>query len=74
MGTSEHPPLQGDSGPLEYSGNDDYDRRLLAAREAFTDWDVYHLWFGYVAVPGGTSVYAASTVDRLVGKLRACGG
>lgn len=63
-------PMGTHDGQLEYSPNDDLEPSLLAAREAFPDWDVYHAGHGYLAVPGGTAVFMASDVDALVRKLR----
>lgn len=58
-------------GPLEYSANDDFDRPLIAAREAFDgQWDIFRAGHGYLAVPAGSVVYMAGTMDALVGKLR----
>lgn len=62
---------RGDMGPVEYSELDDADRRLIAAREAFPDLDIYRVATGYLAVPGGIDVYVASDPDTLVAKLRA---
>lgn len=76
--TPEHPPLRAkpgrqpvsDTGPMEYSELDDLIPELIAARETFDDQDIFQLWAGYVAVPAGSVVYAAKTVDALVEKLR----
>ena len=59
-----------DTDALEYSGLDDFDPRLLAARETFTGWDIYRLSWGLIAVPAGTVVYAAIDADGIVAKLR----
>jgi hypothetical protein len=59
-----------DAGPLEYSELDDLDNRLVAARETFSDMDIYRVAWGYLAVPGGIDVYGASDIDALVEKLR----
>jgi hypothetical protein len=59
-----------DTDALEYSGLDDFDPRLLAAREAFTGWDIYRLSWGLIAVPAGTVVYGAIDADGIVAKLR----
>lgn len=61
---------RGDLGPMEYSEHDDTDPRLIAAREAFPDLDIYRVAYGYLAVPGGTDVYAAADTDGLIAKLR----
>ena len=61
---------RGDLGPIEYSEHDDTDRRLLAAREAFPDMDIYRVAYGYLAVPGGTPVYSAADPDTLIAKRR----
>lgn len=60
-----------DTGPLEYSANDDYDPGLIAARERFKDQDIYRVGSVYLAVPGDADVYAASTIEVLTEKLRA---
>lgn len=59
-----------DIGPMEYSELDDVDRRLVAAREAFPDQDIYRVPWGYLAAPGGTDLYSAVDIDALVEKLR----
>lgn len=63
-------PLTGDAGALEYSPNDDLEPSLLAAREAYQDWDIFHAGHGYLAVSAGSAVYMASDMDALVAKLR----
>jgi len=55
---------------MEYSEHDDTDRKLIAAREAFPDLDIYRVAWGYLAVPGGTDVYSAADMDGLIAKLR----
>lgn len=70
--TAEHPPHVGigDPGPLEYSANDDFDPALLAARAAFEgQWDIFKAGHGYLAVPAGSVVYMAGTVEHLTVKL-----
>ena len=59
-----------DTDALEYSGLDDFDPHLLAARETFTGWDIYRLTWGLIAVPAGTVVYGAIDADGIVAKLR----
>jgi len=57
-------------GPLEYSGIDDFDGSLLAARERFGDeYDFYRLSWGYLAAPAGSVVFAASDVPSLLAKI-----
>lgn len=56
--------------PLEYSGLDDLDRPLIAARDAFPGWDIYRAAWGYLAVPGDSPVFMAVDTDGLVAKLR----
>jgi hypothetical protein len=63
-------PHSADLGPLEYTGLDDFDPQLLAARETFPHWDIYRAAWGYLAVPGSTTVYMASDVDGMIAKLR----
>jgi hypothetical protein len=63
-----------DTDALEYSGPDDFDPRLLAAREAFTGWDIYRLSWGWIVVPAGTVVYGAIDADGIVAKLRRASG
>jgi len=55
---------------LTYSDIDERDSRLIAAREAHPGYDIYRVMQGYLAVPAGTPVYVASSVDGIVGKLR----
>jgi hypothetical protein len=62
-----------DTDALEYSGLDDFDPRLLAARETFTGWDIYRLSWGLIAVPAGTVVYGAIDADGIAAKLRRAG-
>jgi hypothetical protein len=45
-------------------------RQLEAARAAFPGYDLIETWDGYAAVPAGTQVIRAITVDGLVAKLR----
>ena len=59
-----------DDAAVEYTPLDDYDHQLIAAREANPGWDIYRMYGAYVATPAGAVVYAAITVDALVGKLR----
>jgi hypothetical protein len=58
------------SRALEYDPLDDFDVLLIAAREAFPDFDVFHAGHGYLAVTAGSTVYMAGSVDALVDKLR----
>ena len=53
-------------GPLEYGPLDDLDGPLLA-RQRFPELDFYRLSWGYLCVPGGSVVFAASDVPSLVG-------
>jgi hypothetical protein len=62
-----------DTDALEYTGLDDFDPRLLAARETFTGWDIYRLSWGLIAVPAGTVVYGAIDADGIAAKLRRAG-
>lgn len=58
-------------GPMEqHSALDQYDRRLLAAREAFPQWDIYRVFGGYLAVPKGAAVIQSIDVDGIVAKIR----
>jgi hypothetical protein len=59
----------GDLGPLEYSGLDDLDVPLLVARERFPDYDIFRLSWGYLAVPPGSIVFAASDVPSVMAKI-----
>jgi hypothetical protein len=49
---------------------DESDTRLLAAREAFPDWDIFHVFGGYMAVPKGAPVIQSTDVDGIVAKIR----
>jgi hypothetical protein len=62
--------LVGDDGPLEYSPLDDFDKGLIAAREALPDFDIYRVSYGYIGVPADTTVFMAVDTDGLVAKLR----
>ncbi len=55
-------------GPM--SPLDQYDSRLLAAREAFPEWDIYHVFGGYLAVPKGTPIIQSIDTDGIVEKIR----
>jgi hypothetical protein len=46
------------------------DALIQAARDTFPDWDVIEQWSGFLAVPKGTEIVQAITLDALVGKLR----
>lgn len=46
------------------------DRFLAAARETFPDTDIIEVFGGYLAVPKGSVIVQATTVDGLVAKLR----
>jgi hypothetical protein len=46
------------------------ERQLLAARDAFPQWDLIETWSGFLAVPKGTEIVQAITLDALVGKIR----
>jgi hypothetical protein len=46
------------------------DTRLLAARDAYPDWDIYRVFGGYLAVPKGTPVIQSIDVDGIVEKIR----
>jgi hypothetical protein len=46
------------------------DRRLSAARQAFPGWDICPVIGGYLAVPTGTTLIRASTIDGTVAQLR----
>lgn len=43
---------------------------FVAARDAYPAWDIIETFGGYLAVPRGTVVLQATTVDGLVGKIR----
>ena len=62
-----------DMGPLEYTALDDLDPGLLAAREAYPDFDIFRAAWGYLAVPAGSVVFMAADISGLVAKLRASG-
>jgi hypothetical protein len=47
-----------------------YDNHLSAACESFPEWEIVEALGGLVAVPRGTEVIRASTIDGLVMKLR----
>jgi hypothetical protein len=54
----------------QHSTLDQYDSRLLAAREAFPEWDIYRVFGGYLAVPKGTPVVQSIDTDGIVEKIR----
>jgi hypothetical protein len=45
--------------------------RLQAARESFPRWQVIEVFGGYLAVPANAVILQCTTLDGLVGKLRA---
>ena len=49
---------------------DDYDPRLLAARDVLAErYDIYRLSWGLIAVPAGATVFSAIDADGLVAKI-----
>lgn len=46
------------------------DALLQAARESFPDCDIIETFGGFMAVPKGTSIVQAVSLDALVAKLR----
>lgn len=62
--------FKNDTGPLEYTPLDDFDRPLIVAREALPGWDIFRAGWGYIAVPANTVVFLAVDVGGLVAKLR----
>jgi hypothetical protein len=46
------------------------DPQLEAARAAFPDWEITRNWYGYQAVPKGTTVLQSMFLDSLLEKLR----
>lgn len=52
------------------TAQENYDRQLQAAREAFPEWRIIEALGGFVAVPRGTGIISAITLDGLVLKLR----
>jgi hypothetical protein len=61
----------GDAGQLEDTTRDDRDYSLIAARDAFPEWDLHEVLGGYIAVPAGTPVVRGMFVASIVEKLRA---
>jgi hypothetical protein len=44
---------------------------LNAARETFSDWDIYEVFGGYLAVPKGTPLVQGMYLATVADKLRA---
>jgi hypothetical protein len=57
-------------GENTHKQEDAAERQLIAARDTLPGWDVIETWSGFLAVPKGTEIVQAITLDALVGKLR----
>ena len=51
--------------------DDARDRALAAARASFPELDIIETFGGFMAVPKGTVIVQAVSIDGLTGKLRA---
>lgn len=53
--------------------DDDGEQALVSARDRFTEHRIIEVHGGYVAVPAGTVMVQAATIDGLVARLSAAG-
>jgi hypothetical protein len=55
------------------NADDRYIRKLAETRDAFPGWEIRETHLGLIAVPAGSQVISAVTIDALVIKLRCLG-